>query len=75
MSHLDKPFWQGKPIIHKDGKFIMAATFIFLRRIEFTVEDLFKLGNVDIIRDKNGIMTASDGRKNSEWYFIFRLHH
>ena len=54
---VDEPFWQKKEIFHKNGKFGISAIFGILASLEFTVEDLFKLGHVFVMRDGNGIVT------------------
>jgi hypothetical protein len=40
--------------VHQDGRFGMTAMFSNLASIEFTVEDIFKLGEVSVIRDESG---------------------
>jgi hypothetical protein len=40
--------------VHQDGRFGMTAIFSILASIEFTVEDIFKLGEVSVIRDESG---------------------
>jgi hypothetical protein len=40
--------------VHQDGRFGMTAMFSIFASIEFTVEDLYKLGQVSVIRDQSG---------------------